>query len=120
MVWDRVRHHASRLLTGTFPGSRTRAILALALFAAVQIADAAFTSVGVSRFGAAAEANPLVAAYIEAYGLVIGLCAAKAVAITAGAILHAAGQYLILVLLTVVCVFAAIVPWALALASPLT
>ena len=101
----------------TLPGSRTHAILAFALFAAVQLADAALTMTGVSRFGLSIEANPLVASCIDMYGLVTGLCAAKALAISAGAILHVTAQYLILALLTVVFVFAALVPWTLTLAS---
>lgn len=106
------------LLTRTLPGSRTRTILAFALFAAVQVADAALTASGVSRFGMSVEANPLVASYIDVWGLTAGLCAAKAMAISAGAILHAAAQHLVLVLLTLIFVFAALVPWAFALASP--
>ena len=106
------------LLTRTLPGSRTRTILPFALFAAVQLADAALTANGVSRFGMSIEANPLVASYIDVWGLTAGLCAAKALAISAGAILHAAAQHLALALLTVIFVFAALVPWALTLASP--
>jgi hypothetical protein len=104
------------MLVRTLPGSETHAILAFALFAAVQVTDASLTAAGVSRFGVAMEANPLVAFYIDACGLITGLCATKALAITAGAILHASSRYLALVLLTVIFVFAAIVPWALALA----
>ena len=83
----------------------------------MQLADAALTINGVSRFGLSIEANPLVASYIDMYGLVTGLCAAKALALSAGAILHVTAQYLILALLTVVFVFAALVPWTLTLAS---
>ena len=78
----------------------------------------ALTASGVARFGVSVEANPLVASYIDVCGLVTGLCAAKALAISAGAILHAAAQYFVLVLLTDIFVFAALVPWAFALASP--
>ncbi len=52
-------------LSNTLPGSQTRTILALALFAAVQFADAIWTATGVSRFGLTIEANPLVASSIE-------------------------------------------------------
>ena len=105
-------------LARTLPGTPTHAILAFALFAAVQLADATLTLIGVSRFGVSAEANPLIASFISLCGPIAGLCAAKAVAIVAGAILHAAARYLALVLLTVVFVFAALVPWAVALSSP--
>ena len=105
-------------LARTLPGTPTHAILAFALFAAVQLADATLTAIGVSRFGVSAEANPLVASFISLCGPIAGLCAAKAVALAAGALLHAAARYLALVLLTVVFVFAALVPWAVALSSP--
>jgi hypothetical protein len=108
----------SGLLSPTLPGSNTRAILAFALFVAVQFADAALTASGVSRFGTAMEANPLVAAYINLCGLVPGLCAAKALALSAGTILHLSAQYFALVLLTVLFVFAALLPWAVTLAAP--
>ena len=104
------------ILTRTLPGSGTHTILILALFAAVQVADAALTAMGVVRYGPAIEANPIVASCIDTYGLLSGLCAAKAFAIGGGAILHATTQSLALVLLTVFCVFAALVPWAVALA----
>jgi hypothetical protein len=105
-------------LSPKLPGSDTRAILALALFAAVQFADAAMTASGVSRFGTAMEANPLVAAYINLCGLVPGLCAAKALALSAGTILHLSARYFALVLLTVLFVFGALLPWAWTLAAP--
>jgi hypothetical protein len=104
------------ILLRPLPGSQTHAILAFALFAAVQLTDASLTAAGVSRFGVSIEGNPLVAFYIDACGLMTGLCATKALAIAAGAVLHTCAKYLALVLLTVIFVFAAIVPWALALA----
>jgi hypothetical protein len=104
------------MLIRPLPGSKTHAILAFALFAAVQVTDASLTAAGVSRFGVSMEANPLVAFYIDACGLMTGLFATKALAIAAGAILHASARYLALAVLTVIFVFAAIVPWALALA----
>jgi hypothetical protein len=104
-------------LTRRLPGSRTRGILPFALFAAVQLADAALTATGVSRFGPSIEANPLVASYIAAYGLIAGLCAVKAVALSAGTILLATAQHFALALLTVLFVFGALVPWALTLAA---
>jgi hypothetical protein len=105
-------------LSPTLPGSNTRAILAFALFAAVQVADAALTASGVSRFGMAIEANPLVASYIDVCGLIPGLCAAKALALSAGTVLHISARYFTLALLTVVFVFGALLPWALTLALP--
>jgi hypothetical protein len=101
------------------PGTATPAVVTLALFVGVQIADASLTAVGVSRFGVSAEANPLVAFYIGSLGLVRGLIVAKAIALAAGAMLHAYARHLIVVLLTVLVVFAAVVPWAWQLALAL-
>ena len=106
------------LLTPILPGSNTHAVLAFALFAAVQFADGVLTACGVWRFGVAIEANPLVASYIHICGLVPGLCAVKALALSAGTILHLSAQYFALVLLTVIFVFAALLPWAWTLALP--
>jgi len=53
-------HLAARsLATLTLPGSATRGISAVALFAAVQLADGILTLAGVARFGPAMESNPL-------------------------------------------------------------
>jgi hypothetical protein len=87
----------------------------LALFAAVQLADASLTVMGVDRFGIGAEANPLVSFYISLCGIP-GLVGVKAVAVAAGAVLHTCSQHLILAALTVFSVFAAVLPWAWALA----
>ena len=105
-----------RSLSLPLPGSETRAILPFALFTAVQIADACLTLTGVNRFGAGAEANPFVAYCISTCGVSAGLATVKGVAILAGAVLHARSEHLILAVLTVIFVFAALVPWSWALA----
>lgn len=104
-----------RTLARPLPGSQTRAIGALALFAAVQVADASLTVTGVSRFGIGVEANPLVAFSISTFGIP-GLVGAKAVAVAGGVVLHACSQHVTLAALTVCSVFAAVVPWTWALA----
>ena len=104
-----------RTLAEPIPGSQTRAIGTLALFAAVQVADASLTAMGVNRFGIAAEANPVVSFYISVCGIP-GLIGVKAVAVAAGTVLHTCSQYLILAVLTVFSVFAAVLPWSWALA----
>jgi hypothetical protein len=101
-------------LAGPLPGSQTRAIGGLALFAAVQLADASLTAMGISRFGIGVEANPLVAFSISTCGLT-GLVGAKAVAVAGGAVLYARSRHLILAGLTVFSVFAAVLPWTWAL-----
>ena len=85
-------------LARTLPGTPTHAILAFALFAAVQLADAHAHPDWRVALRVSAEANPLIASFISLCGPIAGVCAAKAVAIVAGAILHAAARYLALVL----------------------
>ena len=104
-----------RQFTLTLPGSNSRAIWALALFVAVQCADAIQTFSGMSRFGTGIEANPLLAFYAATFGPSTALVGAKAVAIIGGATLHVLSQHFILAVLTVGCVFGAIVPWSLVL-----
>ena len=103
------------LFTLTLPGSNSRAIWTLALFVAVQCADAIQTISGISQFGPAIEANPILAFYASAFGASTALVGAKTVAIIGGATLHVLSQHLILAALTVACVFGAIVPWAMVL-----
>jgi hypothetical protein len=105
------------LFQRTLPGSDTRAIWAFGLFLAVQLADAAQTVHGISRFGPGIEDNPILSFYVVAFGAGTALAGAKTVAILGGAALHACSHYFILVALTVACVFGAIVPWALVLSS---
>jgi hypothetical protein len=115
----RVPHNMSARVrtqfTLTLPGSRSRAIWTLGLFIAVQFADAVLTVTGISRFGPAVEANPLLSFCATAFGVGAAMVGAKTVAIVGGATLHVLSQHFILAALTVACVFAAIVPWALVL-----
>ena len=99
----------------TLPNSKTRAIWALALFAAVQVADGVLTSLGVARFGIAVEANPLLVRSMIAFGSGSVLLAAKSIAILGGSVLHAYSYHLLLAVLTVSYVFATVLPWALLL-----
>lgn len=97
----------------TLPGSKSRAVWAFGLFVAVQFADAVQTASGISRFGPAIEANPILSFYIAAFGASAALIGAKTVAVMGGATLFVCSHHFILVVLTVACVFGAIVPWAL-------
>ena len=101
--------------TLTLPGSKSRAIWALALFVAVQCADAIQTIGGISQFGTGVEANPILALCASVFGASAALIGAKAVAIVGGATLHVLSQHFILAVLTVACVYGAIVPWAMVL-----
>ena len=101
--------------TLTLPGSRCRAVFALLLFVAVQLADGTQTYMGMLRFGPGIEANPILAWCAAIFGASAALGVAKVVAIIGGATLHVLSQHLILAALTVACVFGAIVPWAMVL-----
>lgn len=95
----------------TLPGSRTRAVAAFALFAAVQVADGVMTFAGVNRSGVAVEGNPVLAFYMAQYGAGMTLISAKSIAIALAAVLHARAYYLALTVLTVVYVVATIDAW---------
>ena len=103
------------LLSGTLPGSRTHGFAVLALFAVVQAADVTLTLSGVSRFGVGIESNPLLAASMRVLGVTGALVTAKAIAVLLATVLSAVRAYTILTLLMVLYVFAALIPWALAL-----
>jgi hypothetical protein len=83
----------------------------LAFFAA-QLLDGVFTYVGVSVWGPAIEANPLVSSAVAVAGLGAGLTGVKAVAIAFGMLLHLRRLHTLVALLTAIYVAIAIVPWA--------
>ena len=99
------------------PGSQTRAVSLLALFATTHLADAIQTMLGIQRFGPAVEANPIVSFYVMFGGATAALIGAKLFAVSCGAILYCFERYIPLTLLTLVVVFSAILPWALLLAN---
>jgi hypothetical protein len=82
----------------------------LAFFAA-QLLDGVFTYVGVSVWGPAIEANPLVSSAVAVAGLGAGLTGVKAVAIAFGMLLHLRRLHTLVALLTAIYVAIAIVPW---------
>jgi len=102
---------ARSLATITLPGSETRAFSALALFAAVQLADGALTLAGVARFGPGAESNPILFVSMMTLGAGTALSIAKLLAILLATVLHAARLHTALALLTIFYVFAAVLPW---------
>ena len=101
---------------GRLPGSETRAIALLALFVSVQIADALLTSLGIARFGAGVEANPILRFWVTLFGSAAVLSVAKSSAVASATMLDRWSQYFVLALLTVLYVFVAIVPWTWTLA----
>jgi hypothetical protein len=105
------RQRARSLATLTLPGSATRGIAVVGLFAAVQAADGILTLLGVARFGSAIEFNPLLSLSMMALGAGTALSIAKTVAVLLATVLHSAGWHLALALLTVLYVFFALLPW---------
>jgi hypothetical protein len=105
------RRHARALATRTLPGSSTRGIASVALFAAVQLADGTLTLEGIARFGPAVESNPILGLLIVTLGAGTTLLAAKGIAVLLATALHSAGWHLALALLTIVYVFGAVIPW---------
>lgn len=87
----------------------------LLAFILVQCADAWLTAIGISRFGSAIEANPILAWYVSAFGAGVALAAAKLMAVGCAAALYIHACHRTLTALTVLYVVVAIVPWMLAL-----
>jgi Flp pilus assembly protein TadD len=99
------------LATLTLPRSATRGISAVALFAAVQVADGIQTLAGVARFGPEMESNPILSLSMMTLGAGAALVIAKLAAVALATFLHFAHSHLTLALLTVFYVFAAVLPW---------
>ena len=83
----------------------------LAIFIALQLADGVLTYAAVSRFGATAEGNPILATWIMITGAMPALLGAKLLACACGGVLYAAGVHYILAGLSALYLFAAVVPW---------
>ena len=84
--------------------------MVLAVFAFVQCADAWLTAIGIVRFGPAIEANPLLAFCLSNFGAG-SIVAAKLIALGCAAILHLRGHAVVLVVLTLMYIAFAILPW---------
>ena len=81
-------------------------------FVLMQCLDAVFTYVGVSIWGPAIEANPLISSAIASAGVVGALGAAKGVAIGFGMLLHLRRVHSLVAVLTAIYFAVAILPWA--------
>src|ERR1051326_131620 len=68
----------------TLPGSQTRALWTLALFAAIQLADGALTAAGIAEFGPHIEGNPLIDFAARGVGIGVALIGAKLFAVFCG------------------------------------
>jgi hypothetical protein len=95
----------------------TRTIAVLILFAATQLADAWLTRSGIARFGPGVEGNPLLALSLAHFGTIATLSGAKAVALSCGLVLHVRSYHVVLAVLTLGCIYAAVLPWTWLLAT---
>ena len=80
-------------------------------FVVMQCLDGVFTYLGVSIWGPAIEANPLIASAIAAVGVLAGIGGAKLLAITFGIVLHLRRVHNLVAALTAIYFTAAILPW---------
>lgn len=83
----------------------------LITFIVLQAADGLLTYAAVQQFGAAAEGNPLLETWIVLTGSATALIGAKTMACLCGAVLYLAGVHHVLAGLSLLYLFAAVVPW---------
>ena len=83
----------------------------LAIFVLLQLVDGVLTYAAVDRFGASAEGNPILATWIVITGAFPALLGAKLLACACGGVLYAAGVHRVLMTLSALYLFAAVVPW---------
>jgi hypothetical protein len=89
----------------------TRGELAILAFFVAQALDAAFTYWGVAIHGRDIEANPLLSSLMWSIGEGPALASAKLTAAACGMVLHLTQVHRIVVALTLLYVWAALVPW---------
>jgi hypothetical protein len=83
----------------------------LAVFVLLQVADGLMTYVAVGMFGPQAEGNPLLLTWMNMLGYGPALVCAKMLACACGVVLYACGVNGVLVGLTALYLFGAVVPW---------
>jgi hypothetical protein len=84
---------------------------AIVLFLVTQALDGVFTYVGLTVYGPAIEANPLLGWLMHAFGAGPALAGAKLTAAGLGIILHLVAVHRAVALLTLLYACAAILPW---------
>jgi hypothetical protein len=84
---------------------------AIVLFLATQALDGVFTYVGLTVYGPAIEANPLLGWLMHVFGPGPALAGAKLTAAGLGIILHLVAVHRAVALLTLLYACAAILPW---------
>jgi hypothetical protein len=80
-------------------------------FLLVQCLDGVFTYLGVSIWGPAIEANPLISSAMAGAGIAVGIGGAKMIAVAFGIMLHLRRIHALVALLTALYFTAAILPW---------
>ena len=83
----------------------------LAIFIVLQLTDGVLTYAAVDLYGASAEGNPLLATWIMLTGAAPALLGAKLMACACGGVLYVAGVHRVLMGLSALYLFAAVVPW---------
>jgi hypothetical protein len=83
----------------------------LIVFIVLQAADGLLTYAAVERFGTVAEGNPILATWIMLTGSATALIGAKTVACMCGAVLYVTGVHHVLLGLSALYLFVAVVPW---------
>ena len=83
----------------------------LAVFIVFQVADGLMTYAAVGMFGPQAEGNPLLVTWMTMLGYGPALFGAKTLACGCGLILYACGVTRVLVGLTALYLFGAVMPW---------
>ena len=83
----------------------------LVVFIVLQAADGLLTYAAVERFGTVAEGNPILATWIALTGSTAALIGAKTMACVCGAVLYVTGVHHVLAGLSLLYIFAAVVPW---------
>lgn len=103
-------------IVGSLPFRRSRfGDIALVAFLLAQILDGIFTYIGVTTFGIAIEANPIVAALMTSLGHGAGLFGAKLVAGVLGVCLHLKSIHRAVAVLALFYFTVAVGPWTLIL-----
>jgi len=87
-------------------------------FLVAQACDGVFTYIGIDRFGARIEGNPLIAFYIGVFGAAAAVVGAKLLAVVCATALHVNERHRTLAVLTIIYLFAALLPWSLMLNHP--
>ena len=83
----------------------------LAIFLVLQLADGMLTYAAIDLFGTSAEGNPILATWIMLTGAVPALLGAKLLACACGGVLYVAGVHRVLLGLSALYLFGAVVPW---------